>query len=486
MHFPCQSLPQTARWNRRDWLLRTGHGMGAAALAGLIGEAQARGEGASAGMAGLPHFAAKAKRVIFLFMSGGTSQFEMFDHKPMLNQRQGEDLPASLRNGKELLGMSKHQTSFRLVGSAFKFQQHGQSGAAVSELFPETAKMVDDLCFVRSMLSDAVNHDPALTFLQTGAPLPARPCMGSWIDYGLGSVNQDLPGFIVMVSKRPADQPLSSRLWDSGFLPTQHQGVQFRAGNEPVLYLANPAGVSGEAAKRMIERLRDLHLMQQQLNPAATEIDARIAQFEMAGRMQTAVPEATDIKDEPEHVLKLYGEDVKTPGSFARNCLLARRFAERGVRFVQLYHPGWDHHGGLPEAMRVQAQEVDRASAALIQDLKQRDLLKDTLVVFGSEFGRTCYSQGGVTKATGVYGREHHRDCFTFWMAGGGIKPGVSYGETDEFGYQVTKDPVHVNDFHATFLHLLGIDHLRFTYPSQGRDFRLTDVGGKVIKSILA
>lgn len=480
----CHRYTPTAGWNRRDWLKGTGMGLGSMALADLMSN-PAQGAG-SAAIPGLPHFAPKAKRVIFLFMSGGLSQLESFDPKPILNKRMGEEMPASLRQGKELLGMSKHQASFKLAGSPFKFQQHGQSGAWLSDLFPHTAKVADELCFVKSLYSEAVNHDPALTFIQTGAPLPARPSVGAWMSYGLGSENKDLPAFIVMVSKVPTDQPLSARLWDSGFLPTQHQGVQFRSGNDPVLYLSNPKGVSKETTRRMLDSLRDLHLQQKLINPGATELESRIEQYEMAFRMQTAVPDATDIRQEPESVLKLYGDKVKEPGSFERNCLLARRFAERGVRFIQLFHPGWDHHGSIPTKMRDCTQEIDQGCGALIQDLKQKDLLKDTLVIFGSEFGRTCYSQGTIAKTTGSFGREHHRDCFTFWMAGGGIKPGTSYGETDEFGYQVAQNPVHVNDFHATILHLLGINHERFTFAHQGRDFRLTDVAGKVIRDILA
>ena len=476
--------PATPRFfSRRDFLTRSGQGFGGIALAHLLGES-ARAAG-TAGLKGLPHFPAKAKRVIFLFMSGGISQLESFDPKPLLNQRQGEPIPPSLLGGKQPLGMSALQSSFPLVGSAFKYAQHGKSGAWLSDLFPHTAKVADDLCFVKSLFSEAVNHDPALTFLQTGAPLPGRPCMGAWLSYGLGSDNRDLPSFIVLVSKRPVDQPLSSRLWDSGFLPSRYQGVQFRSGNDAVLYLGSPKGVDGAANRRMLDRLKELH----QLEMAASgdlEIESRIEQFEMAYRMQTAVPDATDFTKEPKSVLDLYGPDVAKPGSFAANCLLARRLAQRGVRFIQLYHPGWDHHGLLPTGFKIGAAEIDQACGALIQDLKQQGLLQDTLVIFGSEFGRTCYSQGSIVKSTGEYGREHHRDCFTFWMAGGGIKPGTSYGETDEFGFKVAVNPMHVNDFHATILHLLGIDHERLTFPFQGRDYRLTDIAGKVVKDILA
>ena len=467
---------------RRDLLTKTGLGLGGLAFSQLMQSQQAQ---ALTALQGLPHHAAKAKRIIFLFMSGGLTQFETFSNKPALDKRHGEELPESVRQGKAALGMSKFQAKFPLVRSVYKLGQHGKSGAWVSELLPETAKVVDDLTFIHSMKSDAVNHDPALTFMQTGAPLPSRPTMGAWLTYGLGSENQDLPGFIVLVTKKSADQPLTSRLWDNGFLPSKYQGVQFRAGSEPVLYLNNPAGVSSASTRRLLDRLNDLHQGKLAAAPDP-EIESRISQAELAYRMQSAVPDVTDISKEPDSVLKLYGPDVKESGTFASNCLMARRMAEKGVRFIQLYHPGWDMHGGLPEGMKAMSKEVDFGCAGLIQDLKQRDMLKDTLVVFGTEFGRTCYSQGLMSKVTGTYGREHHRDCFTFWMAGGGIKPGVSYGETDDFGYSIVKDPVHVNDFHATVMHLMGIDHERLTFRNQGRDYRLTDVAGKVVQGILA
>lgn len=470
--------------SRRDFLVRSGQGFGAIALAHLLSEARASAAG-TPGLPGLPHFAPQAKRVIFLFMSGGISQFESFDYKPLLNDRQGQEIPKSVLGGKMPLGMSMLQAAFPLVGSPFKFARHGQSGAWVSELFPHTARVADDLCFIKTLHTNAVNHDPALTFMQTGAPLPGRPSMGSWISYGLGSESRDLPSFIVLVSRRPADQPLSARLWDSGFLPSRLQGVQFRSGKDPVLYLSSPSGVDAAANRRMLDHLKELHQIELAKRPDA-EIESRIEQFEMAFRMQSTVPEVTDLSKEPQSVLELYGPGVKSPGSFAANCLLARRLAQQGVRFIQLYHPGWDHHGGLPTSFKAGAAEIDRACGALIQDLKQQGMLKDTLVIFGTEFGRTCYSQGSITKATGQFGREHHRDCCTFWMAGGGIKPGISYGETDDFGFNVALDPVHVNDFHATVLHLLGVDHERLTFPFQGRDYRLTDVAGKVVKAIVA
>lgn len=461
-----------------------GLGFGGLALADMLSsEAQA----SMGGLAGLPHFAPKAKRVIFLFMAGGPSQFESFDYKPMLDKRRGEDLPASFRKGKPLPGMSTNQAVFPLVGSNFKFRQYGQSGAWVSEVFPETAKVVDELCFVKSMCSEAVNHDPALTFMQTGAPLPGRPSIGSWVSYGLGSDNRDLPSFIVLISKREADQPLSYRLWDSAFLPAQYQGVQFRAGKEPVLFLSEPEGVSHSATRRMLDTLKSMHERQHEARPDP-EINARVAQYEMAYRMQSSVPEATDISKEPEHIFKMYGEDSRTPGTFASNCILARRLAERNVKFIQLYHPGWDHHGALPKSYPRQAAEVDQGAAALIRDLKQRDLLKDTLVIWGGEFGRTPYSQGNITakSVSETHGRDHHRECFTFWMAGGGIKPGITHGASDDIGFDVAQDPVTINDFHATLLHLLGVDHERLTYRFQGRDFRLTDVAGRVVKGMLA
>ncbi|MCP5559913.1 MAG: DUF1501 domain-containing protein [Verrucomicrobiaceae bacterium] len=470
--------------SRRHFLSSTGQTLATVALAQLLSESASHAEG-NPGLPGLPHFPPKAKRVIFLFMSGGLSQLESFDYKPTLNQRQGEEIPKSVLGSKTPLGMSQLQAHFPLVGSAYRFAQHGQSGAWISDQFPHLSGVADELCFIKSLYSEAVNHDPALTFIQTGAPLPLRPSMGAWVTYGLGSDNRDLPAYISLVSNRPADQPLSSRLWDSGFLPSRYQGVQFRSGNEPVLYLKSPAGIDSAANRRMLDKLKHLHEAEH-ARVGDPEIQTRIDQFEMAYRMQSAVPEAVDLKAEPESVRTMYGPDVEKAGSFAANCLLARRLAQRGVRFIQLFHPGWDHHGGLPSGYMNGTQEIDQACAALIKDLKQQDMLKDTLVVFGTEFGRTSYSQGSISKTTGTYGREHHRDCFTFWLAGGGVKPGITFGETDEFGFNIASDPMHVNDLHATMLHLLGIDHERLTFPFQGRDYRLTDVAGKVAKSILA
>jgi hypothetical protein len=468
--------------NRRVFLKSSGLGLGSLALSTLLSQ----DAGASSQLRGVltqPHHAPKAKRIIYLFMAGGPSQFETFDYKPVLNQRNGQELPDSVRQGQRLTGMSGHQATLPIAGSLFKFARHGQSGQWVSELFPWTARMVDDLCFVRSLTTEAINHDPAITFFQTGHQIAGRPSMGAWLSYGLGSANENLPAFIVLVSKDKTEQGLYARLWGNGFLPSVHQGVQFRSGKDAVLYLANPAGVNAEQRREVLGALDELHALQQQ-RTGDPEIAQRTAQYEMAFRMQTSVPEVMDISREPMETLRLYGPDVLKPGSFAANCLLARRLAERNVRFIQLYHPGWDHHGGLPGAIRRQAKEVDRAGYGLIQDLKRRGLLDDTLVVWGGEFGRTAYSQGKLT--ANDYGRDHHPRCFTMWLAGGGIKPGTSYGATDDFGYNVAENPVPVHDLQATILHLMGIDHERLTYKFQGRYYRLTDVHGHVIKPILA
>jgi len=482
--------------NRRHFFARSGLGLGTAALALLMGESAgprlARGDEGGAvpaidpeyrGVLESPHFPPKAKRVIYLFMSGGPSQLDLFDHKPMLNRMNGKDLPDSVRQGQRLTGMSSNQASLPLAGSIFEFARRGESGAWVSDLLPHTAKVVDELCFIRSMHTEAINHDPAITFFQTGSQIAGRPSIGSWLSYGLGSANQDLPTFCVLISQRPVDQPLYSRLWGNGFLPSVHQGVQFRAGADPVLYLEPPPGASPAGRRKMLDRLRELHQAEYEANldPA---VNARIAQYEMAYRMQTSVPEVANLADEPEHVFDLYGEDARKPGTFAANCLLARRLAERGVRMIQLYHPGWDHHGGLPAGIRQLTRETDQGCAGLIQDLKQRGMLEDTLVLWGGEFGRTNYSQGKLTATD--YGRDHHPRCFTAWMAGGGVKGGTTLGETDEFGYNVVADPVHVHDLHATALALLGIDHERLTYKFQGRYFRLTDVAGRIVKEVMA
>jgi hypothetical protein len=386
--------------------------------------------------------------------------------------------------GQRLTTMSAFQASLPLAGSIFKFQQHGKSGAWVSDLLPHTAKVVDELCFIKSMHTEAINHDPAITFFQTGAQQAGRPSMGSWISYGLGSLNENLPAFVVLISRNAtSDQPLYARLWGNGFLSSVHQGVQFRSGKDPVLYLNNPAGVTAESRRKLLDRLAELHQLQFQ-DLGDPEINTRVSQYEMAYRMQTSVPEVMDISKEPERVLNQYGPDAKKPGTFAANCLLARRMAERDVRFIQLYHQGWDHHGGLPKGIRNECGKTDQACAALISDLKERGLLEDTIVIWGGEFGRTSYSQGKLTEDD--YGRDHHPRCFTMWLAGGGFKPGFSYGETDDFSYNVTKDPVHVHDLQATILRQLGIDHEKLTYKHQGRRYRLTDVHGEVVKAVLA
>lgn len=482
----CSGPVSVAGLSRRMFLERFGLGLGGIALSELVNPravAASVSKGTPGILEGRLHHPARAKRVIYLFMAGGPSQLETFDYKPLLNERQGEELPESVRMGQRLTGMSGNQSSLPLAGSRFTFAQHGQSGAWVSELLPHTAGVVDDLCIVRSMFTEAINHDPAITFLQTGSQISGRPSIGAWVHYGLGSDNRDLPAFVVLVTPGKVDQPLYSRLWGSGFLPSQHQGVQFRSGADPVLYLGNPPGVTDGARRRLLSRVGELnrHAFDQNPDP---DIEARIAQYEMAYRMQTSVPGVMDLKDETEATFDRYGPDARKPGTFAANCLLARRLAERGVKFIQLYHQGWDHHGGLPGGMRVQCRETDQPSAALIRDLKERGLLEDTLVVWGGEFGRTNYSQGKLQPDN--YGRDHHPRCFTLWMAGGGVKRGLVHGATDEFGYNVVEHGVHVHDFHATLLHLLGVDHERLTYFFQGRHFRLTDVHGKVVRAVLA
>jgi hypothetical protein len=468
---------------RRDFFGRFGLGLGGVALTQLLQGSAIAAENPFQGILEQPHFAPRAKRIIYLFMAGGPSQLDLFDYKPILNQRNGEELPDSVRKGQRLTGMTGFQARLPLAGSAFKFAQHGKSGAWVSDLMPHTAKMVDELCFVRSVHTEHINHDPAITFCQTGHQLPGRPSMGAWLSYGLGSLNHNLPAFVVLISKDRIDQPLYARLWGNGFLPSIHQGVQFRSGGDPVLFLQNPDGVSAESRRKMLDRLAELHALQF-ADLGDPEINARTTQYEMAFRMQTSVPEVTDLSKESPETLALYGDEAKKPGTFAANCLLARRLAERDVRFIQLYHPGWDQHGNLPSAIKRQCADVDRASSALITDLKQRGLLDDTLVVWGGEFGRTNYSQGKLTATD--YGRDHHPRCFTIWMAGGGIKPGVVYGSTDEFGYNIAENPVDVHDLQATILRQLGINHELLTYKHQGRYYRLTDVHGKVVKALLA
>jgi hypothetical protein len=434
------------------------------------------------GRPGLPHFAPRARRVIYLCQSGAPSQLDLFDHKPELASRLGQELPASIRMGQRLTGMTAAQESFPLAPSIFGFQQHGASGAWVSELLPQTAKIADELCFIKSMYTEAINHDPAITLLQTGSQIAGRPSFGSWLSYGLGSLNEDLPTFVVMTSGT-GGQPLYDRLWGSGFLPTQHQGVKFRRTGDPVLYLSNPPGVDGATRRAMLDDLAQLNQIRLRRN-GDPEIATRVAQYELAYRMQMSVPELVDLADEPQPILDLYGPDAATPGTYAANCLLARRLAERGVRFIQLYHRGWDQHTNLPRDIRKQAAATDQASAALVQDLRQRGMLEDTLIVWGGEFGRTVYCQGTLTDAN--YGRDHHPRCFTVWLSGGGIRGGLTYGATDDHSYNVTENPVHIHDLNATILHCLGIEHTRLTYRFQGRDHRLTDVHGKLVAPLLA
>ena len=481
----CTGALPAAGLSRRSVLNRFGMGLGGIALADLFNPAILSGsaEQDRGILGGRLHHPAKARRVIYLFMAGGPSQMETFDYKPLLNTRNGEQLPDSVRKGQRLTGMSGNQSSLPLAGSQFGFSRHGRNGTWVCDLLPHTAKVVDDLCIVRSMFTDAINHDPAITFFQTGSQIAGRPSMGSWVHYGLGSDNDNLPAFVVLITPGKVDQPLYSRLWGSGFLPSRHQGVQFRSGKDPVLYLGNPDGVTAESRRLLLDRLRDLHRhAAEKLGDA--EVDARIEQYEMTYRLQSSVPGVMDISNESPETLALYGKDATTPGTFAANCLLARRLAERGVKFIQLYHQGWDQHDNLPRDIQRQCRETDQAGAALITDLKQRGMLDDTLVVWGGEFGRTSYSQGRLTATN--YGRDHHPRCFTVWMAGGGVKPGLVYGATDDFSYNVIDGGVHVHDFHATLLHLLGIDHERLTYFYQGRRFRLTDVHGKVVEALLA
>jgi hypothetical protein len=480
------SLLQT----RRQFFGRTASGLGLAALASLL-EDFSRADSPipheSLGALSKLHFAPKARRVIYLFMSGGPSHIDLFDYHPTLVQHHGEELPASIRMGQRLTGMTSGQKTFPCVAPMFSFKQHGKCGAWVSELLPHTAGIVDDIAIIKSMNTEAINHDPAITFIQTGHQQPGRPSLGAWLSYGIGSENQQLPAFVVMISQgsgNKTDQPLFSRLWGSGFLPSQHQGVRFRSGKDPVLYLSNPAGIDSLTRRHMLDTLHELNSMSAEAF-GDPEIPTRIAQYEMAYRMQTSVPDLTDLSSEPQSVLDQYGvKDNPTDGGFARNCLLARRMVERGVRFVQLMHRGWDQHSDLPKQIRGQCQDVDRPSAALVQDLKQRGLLEDTLVIWGGEFGRTVYSQGELTKEN--HGRDHHGRCFTLWLTGGGIKPGITHGETDDYCYNIVKDPVHVHDLNATILRQLGIDHKKLTYRFQGRDFRLTDVHGEIVDALLA
>jgi len=472
---------------RRHFFGRVSTGIGVAALAQLLGASELFADAADVGgLPGLPHFPPKAKRIIYLFQSGGPSQLEMFDYKPQLEKWNGDDLPDSIRMGQRLTAMTATQARFPVMPSGFKFAQYGKTGTWVSELLPYTAKMVDDLCFIKSMYTEQINHDPAVTFSQTGFQLAGRPSMGAWVSYGLGSENKDLPGFVVMVSQNRAGaggQPLSDRFWGTGFLPTKYQGVKLRGGGDPVLYISDPPGFERSQRQRFIEDLEKLNQMRAE-EFHDPEINTRISQYEMAFQMQTSVPELTDLSKEPERTFELYGEDARKRGTFASNCLMARRFAERGVRFIQLYHRGWDHHGGLARGITDQCQATDQACYGLITDLQERGMLDDTLVVWTGEFGRTVYCQGKMTREQ--YGRDHHPRCFITWMAGGGVKTGQTIGETDDYSYNVTRDPVHVHDLNATILRCLGIDHTRLTYKYQGRHFRLTDVHGEVVKKALA
>ena len=470
--------------DRRNFLNKTAMGMGAMALQQLLSPLHTQAQSLEDTILNaLPAIAPKAKKVLYLFMAGGPSQFETFDYKPKLRELYSTNLPDSIRKGQRLTGMSANQSALPVVPSLYDFKRHGKSGTWVSEILPYTAQVVDELCVIPSMFTEQINHDPAITFFQTGHQLPGRPSIGSWLSYGLGSENKNLPAFIVLVSKDASkDQPLYSRLWGNGFLPSEHQGVQFRSGNDPVLFLQNPEGYDGNDRREMLDHLKQLNELQQE-SWGDPEINARISQYEMAFRMQTAVPEIMDTTKESDEVFNLYGPSSRDKGSYAANCILARKLLEKDVRFVQLYHQGWDNHGGLPSNIKYQCKQIDQPTAALITDLKRRGMLEDTLVIWGGEFGRTVYSQGKVSKTD--YGRDHHPRCFTMWMAGAGVKKGITFGQTDDFSYNIVKDPVHVHDFHATLLHLMGIDHEQLTYKVQGRRFRLTDVHGKLVKGIL-
>ncbi|MEM7305797.1 MAG: DUF1501 domain-containing protein [Planctomycetota bacterium] len=467
---------------RRALFGKGARGLGALALANLLPRETFAGD-ETPGI--VPHFAPKAKRVIYLFMSGGPSHIDLFDYKPAMRELHGIELPESIRQGQRLTTMTSGQSSFPCVAPMFEFTKHGEHGTWVSELLPHTASIVDEITLVKSMNTEAINHDPAITYINTGNQQPGKPSMGAWLSYGLGSVNRDLPDYVVMISRGKGNlQALYSRLWGAGFLPSQHQGVKFRSGAEPVLYLSNPAGIDARTRRRMLDGIAEINAAKY-AESGDPEIQARISQYEMAYRMQTSVPDLMDLSDEPESTFELYGEDARKPGTFAANCVLARRLAERDVRFVQLFHRGWDGHNNLPSEIRGQCKDTDQASAALVADLKQRGLLDDTLVIWGGEFGRTIYSQGTLTADN--HGRDHHGRCFTIWLAGAGIRRGYEHGATDDFAYNIVRDPVHINDLNATILHQLGIDHERFTYPYQGLDQRLTGVeGARVVNELLA
>ena len=468
--------------NRRQFIGRAVTGIGSAALATLLNPRLF----AARGLASMPDFAPKAKRIIWLTQAGAPSQLDLFDYKPQLQVRFNEDLPDSVRQGQRITTLTSGQRRLPVAPSLFSFKQYGQSGQWMSELLPHTARMADELCVIRSLYTEAINHDPAMTMMQSGHQISGRPSMGAWVSYGLGSENDNLPSFVVMISQPSVvtgSQPLHERMWGTGFMPSNYQGVRLSPGKDPVLFLSNPAGITGERRRAMLDDVAALNELgfQDYHDP---ETRARIAQYEMAFRMQTAVPELADLSKEPASVFERYGPESRKPGTYAANCILARRLAERNVRFIQLYHRGWDQHHKLPEKIRVQCADTDQPSAALLQDLKERGLLEDTLVIWGGEFGRTVYSEGALTNEN--YGRDHHPRCFTVWLAGAGVRPGLSFGATDDYSYNITKDPVHIHDLHATVLHLLGIDHTRLTYTHQGRSYRLTDVHGKVVKGILA
>ncbi len=473
--------------DRRTFLTKTSMGLGALALGTLSVPNKSFGGRISPFTAQsstnpIKSFAPKAKRIVYLFQSGGPSQLDLFDFKPKLRELHGKELPDSVRKGQRLTGMSTHQTSMPLTASLYNFEQYGESQAWISELMPYTSRIVDELCFVKSMHTEAINHDPAITFFQTGHMLPGRPSMGAWISYGLGSSNENLPTFVVLVSKDKGGQPLYARLWGNGFLPSQHQGVQFRSGKDPVLFLDNPEGYDHNDREEMLGYLKKLNEIQYDTY-GDPEIKARIVQYEMAYRMQTSIPEVMDVSDESDSTYELYGKDSRDAGTYAANCLLTRKLLEKDVKFVQLYHQGWDQHLNLPAGISKQCKETDQATAGLIVDLKRRGLLEDTLIIWGGEFGRTVYSQGKLTKDN--YGRDHHPRCFTIWMAGAGVKAGLSYGATDEFGYNIIENPVHVHDFQATLLHLMGVDHKELVFRHQGRRYRLTDVHGEVVEGVL-
>ena len=479
-------IERALNMNRRKFLSGLSVGLGSAALGSLLMPDlfKSSTEDEASFLPGIPHFAPKAKRVIYLFQNGAPSQLETFDYKPQLVKMMGQDLPESIRGTQRLTGMTANQKTFPLVGSFYKFNQYGESGTWVSEMFPHIGGVADDICVIKTMHTEAINHDPALTFFQTGSQQGNRASMGSWVSYGLGTENKNLPAFCVLLSRGKGNgQGVYSKLWNNGFLDSIHQGVQFSSGENPILYLQDPDGMDKATRRNMLDKVAALNEMDYK-NFGDPEIATKIQQYEMAFRMQTAVPEILDVSKEPDDIVKLYGSECLVPGTYAANCLLARKLSENGVRFIQLYHQGWDQHGNLPNEMRNQAKDVDQPTAALITDLKQRGLLDETLIIWGGEFGRTSYCQGKMTVDN--YGRDHHPRCFSIFMAGGGIKPGMTYGETDDFGYNIVKDPVHVHDFQATVLNQLGLDHERLTYRFQGRRYRLTDVEGKVVRDILS